>query len=228
MAAVRVASTVIVTTRIDGATGVTAIVARAGIHADAETHHGRRNVNARRGLDVDDARSALDVHHLRRSLDDLRLCLHHLRLRLIDGRRILLDDRRVGHRGRLNDRGRLTVNLLAINRRLVNRRLLRVDRLLRLHGRANQRAGDATDDGAFSPTVTVVTADEATGDCTDNRAVAHGGAKDLRVRRADAGQRDRDSDEECFHFVVKTNARRRVFSQILRPKMENLRNTPTL
>ena len=186
---------------------VARVVARTGIVPKAEAYHRRRSVDHARGRSryIDDARRAFHI-------DDLRRCLDYLSRDLLINGRGISDGGSIRHGWRLNDRrsGLRAVNLLSVHLLSIGSRCLvnsrgwgGVNRLPRSNGCTDQRTRRGTDNGALSPMVAIMTTDQATRDSADDRATADADGRpvDLRLSRADASQRERDSDKDGFHFV---------------------------
>ena len=139
---------------------VSVTVTRPGIIAKAETYDRlRSSVDDAGGLlNVNDLRRALHVHDLRLTLLNDRSRLVH-GSRLIDGRRLAVDDRR---------------------RRCVNR--------LRRNCGAQESASDAADDGTLTPSIMIMTPDEGASNRAQNRSADRGRLINLCVSRIGAGQ----------------------------------------
>ena len=204
--------------------GVSAVIARTAVNAKPEANHRRRGGihDARGGLDVDHARLRFDVHHLRRSLHHLRRRLNDLNLRLFVTRLWRINHLSVRNGRRVLDyRRRLAVDLLAINGSLINGGRRLIHRLPGRHNCPNETPCDGANHGAFGPAVTIMTADKPARDSTHGCSGTHRRAKDLRLGRTNARQRDRDSDKKCFHFDSSDECDRSFIHSIYRSRTNN-------
>ena len=200
---------------------VPALIARTTVNAKSEANYRRRRRihHAGRGRNVNHARRRLDVHHLRRGLNNLNLLLFVTRLRRINhlsvrnGRRVL-DHRRW-----------LAIDLLAINRRLINGRRRVIHRFPGGHNRPDQTASDGANHGTFRPAVAIMTTNQAARDSTNDCAAAHGRPVDLRLGRTNARQRDGDSDKKCFHFDSSDECERPIIQSIYRTRYRSRTNS---
>lgn len=208
------------------------IIARARIvavtKAKANDRRRRRIHDARRGGDINDLRRLLGVHHLR------LLRVHHLGLLVVHRRRIrdyhallygrgLVDHLRGGLIDRpllINRGGLINLALLVHRGGLINLALPVNLILLLAHDRADHGTGDSADRDALGPTIAVVTTDKSAGHGTQHCARRGRGADHLRLGGAKTSHGERESNDECFHFVGETDAAARLFSQIRFTKRE--------